>query len=110
MQAQLSMAPAAGDAMVVLAEDVVINGVLAAHAPLALSTWRGRTGLSELPPLGRPFNRRAWACRVRIEPAGLSAYAKAVHAATDTYLASMSNASENDASCVLRGLLLRLSG
>src|SRR5947199_2207819 len=47
-------APAgASYAQVVLCEDLTVNGVLAAGTPLALSTWAGRTGLSELPPLAR---------------------------------------------------------
>src|SRR6266545_2490152 len=46
-------------AQVVLCEDLSVNGVLAAGTPLALSTWVGRTGLSELPPLAEPTDWRA---------------------------------------------------
>ena len=42
---------AAGYAHALLCEDLSVNGVLGAGEPLALSTWAGRTGLSELPPL-----------------------------------------------------------
>jgi hypothetical protein len=35
----------------VVLEDVTVQAVLAGCAPLALSTWRGRTGLLPLPPL-----------------------------------------------------------
>src|SRR5260370_14421002 len=76
-------------AQVVLCEDLSVNGVLAAGAPLALSTWAGRTGLSELPPLAGPADWRAWARRVRLDLAELRPYARAVYAATDTYLAGL---------------------
>jgi hypothetical protein len=39
-------------ARAVLVEDLSVNGVPAARAPLALSTWAGRTGLSQVPRLG----------------------------------------------------------
>jgi hypothetical protein len=58
---------AAWYAEVVLCEDVSVNGVLAAGQPLALSSWRGRTGLSELPPLGGQAGWRAWGSRVRVD-------------------------------------------
>src|SRR5438034_10883784 len=70
-------------AQVVVSEDLSVNGVLAAGTPLALSTWAGRTGLSELPPLAGPTDWRAWARRVRLDLVELRAYARAVHASTD---------------------------
>src|SRR5581483_12006175 len=54
-------------AQAVLCEDVGVHCVLAAGTPLALSTWAGRTGLSELPPLARSDDWRGWACRVRLD-------------------------------------------
>jgi hypothetical protein len=54
--------PGACYARVEPGEDLTVNGVLAAGARLALSTWAGRTGLSELPPVGGPAARRATSC------------------------------------------------
>src|SRR5262249_28997961 len=51
----------------VFCEDLSVNGVLTAGTPLAFSTWAGRTGLSEVPPLGGTSVWRAWARRVRLD-------------------------------------------
>jgi hypothetical protein len=80
-------------AQIVVCEDLSVNGVLAAGTPLALSTRAGRTGLSELPPVGRAGQwRRAWARRVRLDLAEVQLYAQAVYAATDAYLATLADA------------------
>jgi hypothetical protein len=52
----LGCSPGVTYAQAVLCEDLSVNGVLGMELPLALSTWTGRTGLSELPrrPPGRP--------------------------------------------------------
>ena len=99
---------------IVLCEDLSVNGVLAAGAPLALSTWAGRTGLSELPPLARQTDWRAWARRVRLNLAELRPYARAVYAATDAYLAALPDEALDPArgerpSCLLSALLLTLA-
>src|ERR1700736_6278812 len=58
-------APAAACyAQVVLCEDLSVNGVLGGGTPLALSTWFGRTGVSEMPSLADPISWHAWARRV----------------------------------------------
>ena len=49
-----------------LSEDLSIHGVLTAGMPLALSTWSGRTGLSELPLLAALTNWRDGASRVQL--------------------------------------------
>ena len=54
-------AVAAAYAQVVVSEDLAVNGVLAKGSPLALSTWVGRTGLSEMPPCVVATDRDAWA-------------------------------------------------
>jgi hypothetical protein len=79
--------PTPRTARAVLCEDLIVNGVLAARVPLALSTWRGRTGLSELPWPSAPIDWRTWSCRVCINPKDFGHYANAVHAATDAYFA-----------------------
>ncbi len=101
-------------AKVVLCEDLSINGVLAAGAPLALSTWAGRTGLSELPALAAPTDWRVWARRVRLDLRALRPYARAVYAATDTYLAALPDEALDPGRdelrpCVLSALLLALA-
>lgn len=73
----------------VVCEDLSVNGVLVAGAPLALSTWAGRTGLSTLPPLGEPAAWHAWARSVRLDLAALRAYAHAVYDAIDTAIAAL---------------------
>src|SRR5690348_5431656 len=73
-----------GEAVVL--EDVTVQTVLVGCVPLALSTWRGRTGLTPLPPLGRCWTERNWANTVVIDAAELHKYARAVYAATDVLL------------------------
>jgi len=98
----------------VLCEDLSINGVLAAGAPLALSSWIGRTGLSELPPLAGTTDWRGWARRVRLDLGELRPYARAVYTATDAYLAALPDEALDSAhgerpACLLSALLLTLS-
>jgi hypothetical protein len=78
-------------AQVVLCEDLAVNGVLATGKPLALSTWIGRTGLSEMPPFTGTINWPAWGRRVRLDQAQLRPYARAVFASTDAYIAALPN-------------------
>jgi hypothetical protein len=102
----LSGQPAACFAQSVLCEDLMVNGVLAAQSPLALSTWRGRTGLSELPALATPIDWAAWAGHVRLDLADFRSYARAVYAATDAYLAQEHT---EPTACLLNALLLTVS-
>lgn len=70
------------------AEDNLVHGVLQGKPPLMSSTWEGRTGISE-PRFGTdPEHAR----RVRTDLAAVRAYAEAVSAATDAYLASLDDA------------------
>lgn len=101
-------------AQIVLCEDLSVNGVLAARTPLALSSWAGRTGLSELPPLAGTTDWRVWARRVRLDLSELRPYARAVYAATDAYLAALPDEALDSAhgerpACLLSALLLTLS-
>jgi hypothetical protein len=82
-------------AHVVVSEDFVINGMFRQQAPLNASTWADRTGLSE--PMPAPASPAwseysAWTRRVRVDLMRLREYARAVHAATDSYLASVCDA------------------
>jgi hypothetical protein len=106
-------------AQTVLCEDLTVNGVLAAGAPLALSTWSGRTGLSELPPLAGCDVARApawavWAREVRIDGPKMRAYARAVYRSTDASIAALPASAFDPArrgspACVLTALLLTVS-
>jgi hypothetical protein len=100
-------------AQVVLSEDICVNGVLSARTPLALSTWAGRTGLSEIPALSDSTNWPAWAQRVRLDFSELRAYARAVYASTDAYLAELTDdalqPTDKMPASVLNALLLTLS-
>ncbi len=101
-------------AQAVVCEDLTINAVLANGTPLALSTWAGRTGLSVMPPLIGTADWRAWAHHVRLDPAQLRRYARAVYAATDAYIAALPEdvcnpAREDGPGCLLSALLLTVS-
>lgn len=79
-------------AQIALCEDVSVHSALAVGPPLALTSWAGRTGLSELPSLAGPIDWRAWMRRLRLADMGaLRAYAQAVHTMTDTYLAILAD-------------------
>lgn len=63
-------------------------------APLLVSTWAGKVGVNELPPLPGPgvdglppWNE--WARKVQVDAPAVRAYAQAVYAATDAYLSSL---------------------
>jgi hypothetical protein len=93
----------------VVIEDITVSSLLAGRRPLALSTWRGRTGLSRLPPLRRCLRVQAWADNVDINVTQLRTYAQAVYAATDSYLSGFALAHDRLTCCVLTALLLSLS-
>jgi hypothetical protein len=101
-------------AQVVLCEDLSVNGVLGGGTPLALSTWFGRTGVSEMPLLSDLTDWRAWAQRVRLDFGGLRTYARAVYASTEEYLDALPDDALDQPrgetpACVLNALLLTLS-
>jgi DinB superfamily len=101
-------------AQAVVCEDLSVNGVLAAGTPLAFSTWAGRSGLSELPPLPNAADWHAWAQRVRLDLTELHPYARAVYAATDAYLATLPDDTlapvrGEQPACLLSALLLTLA-
>jgi hypothetical protein len=93
----------------VVIEDLTVNSILSGGSPLALSTWRGRTGLNRLAPLGRCTLERTWVDSVVTDRAELRLYAHAVYAATDAYLGSFISAPDRLTACVLTALLLSLN-
>jgi hypothetical protein len=71
----------------VASEDLAINMVLKGGAPLYASEWADKTGISEVQPL----TTAEWARRVRIDLPTTRGYAQAIHAATDAYLADLTD-------------------
>jgi len=78
-------------------EDAFV-ALLAGREPLFASEWRGRSGVRELPPAGAPGNFLPllpgwfdWGRRVVVDLPALREYAAAVQAASDAYLASLSD-------------------
>ena len=96
---QLHWAPAgranpigASYAHVITGEDLVINGMLRQTPPMFAASWAHKTGMSEPMPgrIGPAWDDyAAWTRRVRIDVPALRAYAQAVYANTDAYLAAL---------------------
>jgi hypothetical protein len=84
-------------AHVVCSEDFVVQGMFRQTAPLSASAWAGRTGLSEPMPVPGPgwADYGPWTRRVKIDLESLHAYAQAVAAQTDSWLAGLSDADLN---------------
>jgi hypothetical protein len=73
-------------------EDMIINGALQKKQTLAESTWAGKIGASEPMPTP-PWEEAdyfAWSRRVQVDLPQLREYGKAVYAASDDYMATLS--------------------
>jgi hypothetical protein len=81
-------------------EDYLVNGILKGSALMCASSWAGKAGLSEPPPQGQAWEE--WARRVKVDLPALKAYSQAVYQATDSYLASLSDA-DLERSCDMSG-------
>jgi len=81
-------------AHVVVSEDMVANVILAGGAPLMATAFAGRTGLSKPMPMPGPewAGYADWARRLRVDLPAHLAYAHAVWAATDAFLAGLAPA------------------
>lgn len=64
-------------------EDVIVNALLRGVSPLFATTFAGKTGLSEPPPLGPAWHE--WARRLRVDLPATREYAAAVHASARDY-------------------------
>lgn len=73
---------------VISSEDRILNGLVKGEPPLEMTTWAGKTGASEPAPMGPPWSE--WANRVQVDLAAARAYAQAIYANTDAYLAGLS--------------------
>ncbi len=83
-------------AHVVVAADGMVNGLLKGGIPLFMGAWAGKTGLSAVPPAPDPkasamFDWSPWARAVTVDIAALKAYAAAVYAASDAFLAGLAD-------------------
>jgi uncharacterized damage-inducible protein DinB len=70
---------------VLTAEDYFFNAMLTGGTPIMAA---GDAGFSEPPPMG---SWAEWSSRVRVDMSALRGYAQKVYAATDAYLASLSD-------------------
>lgn len=80
-------------AHIVMSEDFMVQGLCKGGAPLLMSTFAGKSGISEPMPMpGATADEvLAWANRVKVDLPALREYDKAVRAATDDYLAGASD-------------------
>jgi len=80
----------------VLSVDLAFHALIQGTAPLAQSSWAGRTGLSELPPGGgAPAEWGDWARSVRVDLPALKAFADEAFGAADACLASLDDHAAN---------------
>jgi hypothetical protein len=70
-------------------EDSFVHSLLKGGTPLMDSSYQGKTGASALPSMG---DWSAWARSVQVDLDQAKAYSQAVYAATDTYLAGLTDA------------------
>jgi hypothetical protein len=73
----------------IASEDLIINGILRDGTPLFLGDWAGKTGQSLPHPNSDWTQYAAWTRDVRVDLPAARAYAQAVYAATDAYLAGL---------------------
>lgn len=69
--------------------DIGLHGLLKGSAPLAATSWAGKTGFSELPPFGPGQLWDKWAQETPFDLAALRQYAQAIYAVTDEYLGAL---------------------
>lgn len=74
---------------ILMGEDYFFNAMLPGGAPLMATSYAGKTGFSEPPPMGYWGD---WARQLRVNMDQLRDYAQAVYASTDNYLASLNDA------------------
>jgi hypothetical protein len=72
----------------VVAEDVIVSGMILGRAPLVVTSWAGRTGLDKPMPMHgvQEGDLGEWYHTVHVDLAALRAYAAAVYAQTGEFL------------------------
>lgn len=83
-------------AHIIIYEDAIINAMLKGGAPLFATSWAGKTGLNQLPPLPEPGAPGLptwgdWARQVEVNLPALQQYARAIYGNTEDYLAALSD-------------------
>lgn len=85
--------PIAGTyAHLIFSEDFFIHGLLQQKAPLFETEWKGKTGISENQPTEWEVAYPKWLKEVKVAIPEAREYAKAVYAATETYIHSLNEA------------------
>lgn len=72
----------------IAAQDFLVLGAVAGRAPLAMTSFASKTGLSEPYPVGK---WEEWSKRVQVDLDEARPYAQAVYAAVDDYLSTLSD-------------------
>ena len=72
----------------VVAQDTIVNAMIKGGAPLMASTWAGKTGCDK-PQLA---NEAEWARTVKVDVPAFREYARAVYAASEEVLNSLTEA------------------
>ena len=84
--------PIAGTyAHLVMSEDFFIQGLLQGKKPLMETTWKDKTGASELQPTEWEKAYPKWLKTVTVDIAQMREYAKATYKASEEYLASLTD-------------------
>lgn len=83
-------------AHIIIYEDAIINAMLKGGAPLFATSWAGKTGLNQLPPLPEPGAAGLptwgdWARQVEVNLPALQQYAEVIYGNTEHYLAALSD-------------------
>ena len=73
-------------AHIIAGEDVFINMMVRGSQPLLMSSFAGKAGMSEPPPMG---DWGDWAGRLKVDLSALRQYAQAVYQNTTDYVASL---------------------
>jgi hypothetical protein len=74
-------------AHIALSEDALLSGALKQEAPLAMSSWVGKAGISEPPPADNNWGE--WSKRVKVDVPAIREYAHAVYGRTDEILSNL---------------------
>ncbi len=88
----ISLPVEAAYAHLIFSEDVIISTFLQKKTPLCLSSWKDKTGASEIMPAmdeNWSKNHAEWARRVQLDLPKFNEYKKAVYEATDAYVSSL---------------------
>ncbi len=81
-------------AHLIFSEDAIVNGMVQKKTPLFAGEWAAKTGASSpMPAMDADWsvNNEKWSKTVQIDLPALQAYAQAVYAATESYVATLTD-------------------